>query len=162
MDWVAFREKLRALPRKYPYMILSVLAGILLMTWPQPKQKPVESTVQEGASQESLEQSLEEILGRVSGAGRVEVLLSVQEGECVLYQTDEILGPQDTRRDTVLVTDADRRESGLVRQVKPPVYRGAVIVCQGAENPRVKLSVVEAVKSVTGLSADRITVLKMK
>ena len=43
MDWVAFREKLRALPRKYPYMILSVLAGILLMTWPQPKQKPVDS-----------------------------------------------------------------------------------------------------------------------
>lgn len=162
MDWVAYRQNLPELFRKYRYIVLAVLVGILLMTWPDTGKKPPEPAVTEVTEEESLEQSLAEILSRLSGAGRVEVLLTQQEGSYTLYQTDEVLGERDTRRDTVLVTDADRRETGLVRQVKPPVYRGAVILCQGAENPGVKLAIVEAVKSVTGLSADRITVLKMK
>jgi len=36
------------------------------------------------------------------------------------------------------------------------------VVCQGADRAGVRLAVVDAVKSVTGLSSDRITVLKMK
>jgi stage III sporulation protein AG len=49
-----------------------------------------------------------------------------------------------------------------VRQVIPPKYQGAIIVCQGAEKATVRLQVVEAVVNVTGLTADKITVLKMK
>ena len=63
---------------------------------------------------------------------------------------------------TVLITGADRMETGLIRQELPPRYRGALIVCQGADRSAVKLAVVEAVANVTGISADRITVLKMK
>jgi hypothetical protein len=39
---------------------------------------------------------------------------------------------------------------------------GAVIVCQGADKPVVRLAIVEAVADATGLSTDTITVLKMK
>ena len=87
-------------------------------------------------------------------------------GEEVLYQTDEDIDQsdqsRDVRRETVLVTDAQRSQNGLVRQVNPPQYQGAVILCQGAGSPSVKLSVVEAVSDATGLTYDRITVLKMK
>ena len=55
-----------------------------------------------------------------------------------------------------------RADPGLVRQVNPPEYLGAVVLCQGADNPSVKLSIVEAVSKATGLTTDRITVLKMK
>jgi len=38
---------------------------------------------------------------------------------------------------------------------------GAVIVCEGAEKARVRMDILQAVSSYTGLGADRITVLKM-
>ena len=50
----------------------------------------------------------------------------------------------------------------MVRTIVPPVYLGAIIVCQGGDSPAVRLAVVEAVSNVTGIGSDRITVEKMK
>ena len=69
---------------------------------------------------------------------------------------------RDTRKKTVVVTGSSREETGLVSQLLPPTYRGAVILCQGADNAQVRLSIVEAVSNATGLSTDKISVLKMK
>lgn len=38
---------------------------------------------------------------------------------------------------------------------------GVVIVCEGAENARVRLDIIRAVSSYTGFSSDKITILKM-
>ena len=38
---------------------------------------------------------------------------------------------------------------------------GVVIVCRGAQDPRVRLDIIRAVKAYTGFSADKITILKM-
>ena len=38
---------------------------------------------------------------------------------------------------------------------------GAVIVCQGAENAKVRLDILRAVNAYTGFTSDRITVLRM-
>lgn len=38
---------------------------------------------------------------------------------------------------------------------------GVVVVCQGAENPMVRLDILHAVASYTGFGSDKITVLKM-
>ena len=92
----------------------------------------------------------------------MQVLLTEEAGRQTLYQTD--IQSDESRRteDTVLVEDASRRETGLVRQTLEPKYRGAVVLCQGADQPSVRLAVVEAVRCVTGLGADRISVLNMK
>ncbi len=39
--------------------------------------------------------------------------------------------------------------------------KGVVIVCEGAEDPEVRLSLTQAIRSYTGFSSDRITILKM-
>ena len=39
---------------------------------------------------------------------------------------------------------------------------GAIVVCQGGDNATVRLAIIEAVSNVTGLGADKISVLKMK
>ena len=38
---------------------------------------------------------------------------------------------------------------------------GVVVVCQGAENARVRLDIIQAVSSYTGFTSDKITILKM-
>lgn len=81
----------------------------------------------------------------------------------MLYQTDtQTDSSGSVRIDTVLVSDSNREETGLLRQIKPPVYLGAVVVCQGADSSSVRLSITEAVSKITGLGADCIVVLKMK
>lgn len=39
--------------------------------------------------------------------------------------------------------------------------KGVVVVCQGADNAKVKLEIINAVSSYTGYSSDKITILKM-
>ena len=85
-------------------------------------------------------------------------MLTVEEGETTVYQYDETA----SGKTTVIITDEERAESGLVQQVIPQKYRGAIVVCQGADSASVRLSVIEAVAKVTGLGTDRISVLKMK
>ena len=110
------------------------------------------------ANQQNLQMQLEEILGEIAGVGKVRVLLTEASGADTIYQTDST----QSHWDTVTILGTNREEQGLVKQVLPPVYRGAIVVCRGGDNAGVRLKVVEAVKSVTGLSSDCITVLKMK
>ena len=165
MEATAPKQRINALFGKYKYPILVVLVGLGLMLLPS-EQEPSEPVEPPRAVEQSLEEKLEALLGRIEGAGQVSVLLTEKEGSQTLYQTDSQTDADDSgsRRtdDTVLIEDENRTESGLVRQTLGPVYRGAVILCQGADDPTVKLAVVEAVLCVTGLGADQISVQKMK
>ena len=111
-------------------------------------------------------EELESILGQMYGVGRIKVLLTESDSAQTIYQTDEdrsqSADSENIRVQTVIVTNSGREEVGLIRSVTPPVYLGAIIVCQGGDNPSVKLAVVQAVSNVTGIPSDRITVLKMK
>ena len=130
------------------------LAGLTLMVIPVGSEEtdPVPTVTAE----ETLESRLEAILCRIDGAGEVKVLLTEDRGGEVFYQTEGEDGK------TVLICGADRSESGLVRTTEAPAYRGAVVVCRGADSAAVRLAVVEAVANATGLGTDRITILKMK
>lgn len=147
-------ERVKAILGKYRYVLLVALAGLALMLLPGGSEEA--EPIPAPAVEESLESRLEEILSRIDGAGEVRVLLTEEQGGEVLYQTEGEDGK------TVLVTGADRSENGLVRTTQPPSYRGAVVVCKGADSAAVRLAVVEAVANATGLGTDRITVLKMK
>ncbi len=162
MDTVAIREKLTAAFKKYRYALIIALVGLLLMALPENTEEPKLSESVQNAETDSLQEELAQILSRVQGAGKVEVLLTQFSGPETIYQTDLDQSDTDTRRDTVILSDSSRGEAGLVRQVNPPIYQGALIVCQGGDSPAVKLAIVQAVMSVTGLTSNQITVLKMK
>ncbi len=162
MEWIEEKNKVLEKIKKYRYIILLLLVGLLMMNLPQSPEEEEGERTEQTPEVFSLQDALECILSKISGAGQVEVLLTQAEGEQILYQTDEDISERDTRQNTVLVTDNTRNETGLIRQVNPPIYLGAIVLCQGADNARVRLSIVEAVMSVTGLTSDHITVLKMK
>ena len=162
-----FAEKVISYLKKYRYAVLIVLLGIVLMALPPGKDdvdapEPIAIVKEEI----TLEQRLEDILSRVEGAGEVKVILTVSAGEETRYQVNEThsQGKEDVhdQTDTVKVTDASRNETGLVKQVVPAIYKGAVVVCQGAGNPSVRYSIVDAVSKLTGIGANCISVLKMK
>jgi stage III sporulation protein AG len=162
MDRIKLKTRCGELFHKYKFVALVLLVGIILMVVPG-KEETVQLPEQETVCQPDMEEKLAQILSQVEGAGKVSVFLSLEEGELTLYQQDEDLNSDGSGRfDTVIVTDGNRSQSGLVQQVIPPKYQGVIVVCQGAQRASVRLNIIEAVAKVTGLSTDRISVLKMK
>lgn len=154
-------SRIRAFITKYIYVFLILIAGIVLMALPASEKKEVSDseTVPTLPSElESLQDQLADILSQVEGAGRVKVLLTEASGKETIYQTDTTSSGEDT----VILTDSSRNQLGMVSRIDSPVYLGAVIVCQGADRPAVKLAITQAVANATGLSYDRISILKMK
>ena len=153
---------------RYKYVALIVAIGLLLLLIPfEDKSQDVKESVPVYDDQIlSFEDELREILSLVSGAGRVEVMLSQMEGEEKIYQTDDNTSTggssEINNKKVITITDADRNQQGLVRQIIPATYKGAIIVCEGADDPNVRLNVINAVSKITGLGADKISVLKMK
>ena len=167
MDWIGFGNLAIDYIKKYRYVLLILAVGLLLMTLPEENSAEEGITVEtETVNSPSLQESLEEILSQIDGAGKAKVLLTQEAGEQTMYQTDEDISTNndtsDIRRETVILSDGSRGERGLIQQVIPPVYRGAIVLCQGADSPSVRLAIVEAVANATGLTSDNITVLKMK
>ena len=160
MDHIAKGKKLLSWISKNRFVLMIVLLGIVFMLIPSGGQDKTPKISTEVSQPEiTLEEQLTEILSAMDGAGKVQVMLSVASGKTTIYQKD-ITGSD--REETVIITDADRAQSGLVQRVDSPVYLGAIVLCQGADSPAVCLKIVEAVSSITGLGADRISVLKMK
>ena len=151
-------ETLRRLPQrlgKFKYPVLILLLGVLLLLLPRPSGREAEPEATAPAVEERSTLAVEEtrlanLLSRIQGAGAVEVMLSLKSGEQI--QEDN----------TVLYGTGSGTQSALVQQVTAPTYQGAIVVCQGADDPGVKLALVQAVASVTGLGTDQITVVKMR
>lgn len=167
MDWMNIAGSAKNLVGKYKYVLLILLLGILLMSLPEGSKESIKAEISVPAPvYASKAEELEAILSQISGVGKVRVMLTEAAGSETIYQTDEdrseTSDAQNIRVETVIVSGSERTETGLVRTVVPPVYLGAIIVCQGGDSPAVRLSVAEAVSNVTGIGTDRITVLKMK
>lgn len=167
MDWIEVKQKAVEFLKKYRYVLLIFLAGLLLMLLPEgeKQEEPMPVIVQQEKSQD-LQTSLAKILSKIDGAGKVEVLLTEAVGPRTHFQMDEDISDgestNDIRRETVVISDGSRSENGLIFQVDAPVYQGAVVLCQGADSAIVRLAIVEAVANATGLRSDKISVLKMK
>ena len=163
MEWIMRKSDILPLIKKYRYSAAVILVGIVLLLLPiQDRQDEQNLAEEKPENTVTFQNELESLLSQINGAGCVKVLLAESAGKETVYQMDAYSGSSDYRKDTVLITNAEREEGGLVVRIDPPVYQGAIVLCQGADQASIRLSIVEAVSSVTGLTSDRITVLKMK
>lgn len=167
MDFVGLKKRISEGVSKYKYVWIVLLAGVVLMMIPGKSTQETQTQQTEDAVTEiTIEQQLEQILSQLQGAGHVKVMLTIAQGERTIYQTDSSYtqgeNSADSRTQTILITDSERNETGLVHQINPPTYQGAIVLAQGGDDPVVKLAIVDAVCKVTGLGADKISVLKMQ
>ena len=160
MDLESGKRRFITYIKKFQYFMIILAVGVLVMLIPAGKTEQEEPIVPEIPIESDLEEALEEILSQISGVGKTDVLLTEFSGSETIYQSDG--GHNLSGSDTVILTDSNRSQYGLVRQILPPVYKGAIVVCKGADSASVRLAVVNAVMRATGLSSDCISVLKMK
>ena len=165
------KEKLISYVKKYRYVALVVLAGVVLMLLPSGKGEQQVSSdqpvnVSEAYSLAETEKRLEQLLGRIRGVGQVQVMLTLKSGSSLQLAENRSTSLRDTEdrqdRDVVTLNRGSGYEDVVVTEQTYPVYQGAVIVCQGAGDSGVHLAVVQAVSVLTGLGSDKITVVQWK
>lgn len=160
------REALEQLWKKYRLVLLIVLAGLLLMLLPGGSGQETEEVRQEREtfSLEETERRMEEILSRIEGTGKLQLMLTLKSGSQLYLaeDTDESADGEEVQvqRETVTLHRGSGYEDVVITRQIYPMYQGALVVCQGADKAAVRLAVTEAVAALTGLSSDKITVVK--
>ena len=71
---------------------------------------------------------------------------------------------QSTSREQniTVVSDSGYGQRPVTVKELYPTFRGAVVLCEGADNIHVRCAVVEAVSTLCGIGADKVAVLKMQ
>lgn len=174
MRKIAIPEKVSAFAKKYRLLLLLVVLGIVLLLLPSGQtEQQQEISAQTEATDETdaeyvraLEARLSELLAQIEGVGQVNVLLTLQSGKQMHYKSDvtkQTDGTQSSLEEkTVILSRGSAYDEAAVTAVSYPKFQGALIVCQGADRAAVQLAIVGAVSSLTGLSSDKIAVVKMK
>ena len=155
MDRSEIRRRLQQ--ARIPLMIMAIALLLLLSTGKGSASHEDLSQSQSDAVHSSLpedELRLTETLQAIEGVGKVRVLLSVE----VSAQTDYLTDAEKT----VILSSGSGKQQALAFRTRCPLYLGAVIVCEGGDDPNTQWKVLDAVSTFTGLRADRITVLKLQ
>lgn len=167
------KEKFRRLSERikaYRYVLLILAVGIFLLLLPEGKDTEAETAnTQEYEETEWLadtEEQMEGILSRIAGVGELHLMLSVEQGMENRYAENKDLEESEKsasrRYETVILNGGSRAENALPQGRDYPVFRGASIVCEGGDVASVRLAVTETVKVLTGLSSDKISIVKGK
>lgn len=156
--------------KKYRYPALILALGLLLLLLPtgrkaETPQQDAEKTPQAVGNfeLETFTREAERLLSELPGAGEVRLLLTLDTDGQWDYLSDSTQsqgnGVSQVQNQAVLVTrDGDQSPVTVTRSY--PSFRGAVVLCRGADSPSLTLSLKEALSSLTGLGMDKITVLK--
>lgn len=118
---------------------------------------------------ELTEKKLSELIAQVEGAGRVQVMLTIESSDEKIYAADE---KSNTKTDgdaeqksydsQYVLVDGASGDTGMLLKTNAPKVKGVIIVCDGGENPAVANQITNAVSAALGVGANRVSVLKMK
>lgn len=125
----------------------------------------------------NLEEELEDILSKIAGVGKVQVLITYSETSEVVAMYNETYTSSNTEEtdtnggvrkiestDTnkeIIYEEKDGEKVPITQKVIMPKMEGAIITAEGAGNVNIKTNIIQAVSAATGLSAYRIQVFEM-
>ena len=163
------KTRWRTLLRSYKYVLLVAAAGILCLLWPsRSSQEAAVPSAAETMDLERVQAEMEEILGTIQGVGQLRLMLTVDAGaqrelagDTSLSYSGSTTAPEEYSRSaqTVVVSGGGEEAVVVTREIYPQ-FRGALVVCQGADDPAVRLAVIEAISALTGLGSDRVCVIR--
>ena len=163
MNWEQWKERLK----KGKFVLLILIVGIVLMLIPTGSKTQSRDKGQTAAfSLEDTQQHMEQLLTKMEGVGRCEVMLSLESSSRLTLARDSNEtrreGEQKTQSEVLTVNRGSGCQEVVITEEIYPVFKGAVVVCDGADSSSVKLNIVQTVSALTGLGSDKISVVKWK
>lgn len=140
--------------------------------------KLVNGDTEEVTSNDEVENNIKQILSKINGVGKVDILITYSESSQVVAMYNETYKESQTEEEdtsggtrTIAEVNKDKEiiykeENGkkvpITEKVVMPKMEGALIVAEGANNAEVRTNIIQAVEALTGLSTHKIQVLEMK
>lgn len=157
--------------KRCKYVALTAVLGIVLLLLPGGNEKKQEGGVPDAAEdfdRTALQEEMEEILSSLDGVGHLKLMLTVDGGSAYELARDEAQtqkrGGEDTgertQKSETVVLGSGASAEVMVTRSRFPAFIGALVVCEGGDRAEVRLRVTQAVAALTGLSSERITVVK--
>lgn len=164
------RAKVAAVLKKYKYVLSVMLLGTLLMLLPsggEAQESASAADAEEVFDRAAVQREMEDILRAIEGVGELRLMLTVDAGtkhELAQDITAERGTSEGLREasETVIVGTGSGTRGVVVTQSVYPRYVGALVVCEGGGSASVRLAVTEAVRALTGLPSDKISVQQGK
>ncbi|ABW19159.1 stage III sporulation protein AG [Alkaliphilus oremlandii] len=124
--------------------------------------------------EEIIEARLKEILEKIKGSGKVEVMVTFELGAEIVPALNTVeskdtteekdanggvrtVTSQNITENIVTVGGTSGNNPMVLKEIKPQV-RGVIVVAEGAEDPEVKMRLYDAVKTVLQVSANKVQV----
>lgn len=153
----------RLKPYRYAFGVLAL--GVALLLIPSGRAEPKASApLTEEQWLMQVQEELGSTLSRIEGAGKLNLMLSVEQGmrNSLAHDTETEIREEgeSLRRETVVISQGSGQEAVVITGASYPIFRGAVVVCEGGDRPSVQLAVTKAIAALTGLSSDKISVIK--
>ncbi len=181
------KEKLSELIKKENRAKLITVIGIVILAMillsetgsacEKKESTPINTVFDCEAYSASVEARLCEMVGSIDGAGRVKVLVTLQNSEEYIYASDSKQNSDssenhdtdgsvssDIRNDSeesVIIVDGENGREALVRTMLLPTVGGVVVVCDGADDEKVRERITEAVTTALGIPSRRVYVTKL-
>lgn len=125
------------------------------------------------------EEKLEESLLYIEGAGEVKVLITLKESEqkvlakdgmediSEMTEADASGGSRKTtqsrvEKNTIYTVDERGQDVPYVVKTISPAVAGVVVIAQGADQPKVRQNIIEAIQVLFDVDMNKITIAKMK
>ena len=155
------RSGLSSRLKKYKWVGLVLLVGLLLLAWPAGKENQAETAAE---TPQTFDLAATEALSQIRGAGEVTVVLTLAGGprQVLAQDVDQAAERGQERRETVVVSRGSGGQEAVAVQEVSPEYQGALLVCPGGGDPTVRLQLTQAVAALTGLGADKISISEGK
>ncbi len=113
------------------------------------------------------EKELKAILSQVEGAGQVHVMITLESCFENVYAHDYTNKTESQREsnhsnitEELVVVNSSDGEDGVVIKVYEPVIKGVAVVCEGADNVKVKSAITETVCALFDISSAKVSVTK--
>ncbi len=163
-------------------LLITVIAINAILSDDKEEEETVVNTIENNnvnfqASNTDLETRLEDILSKINGVGKVEVLINYSETEQVVAMYNEnkketateeqdesggtrVIKENDVQKD-VIYQEKDGEKIPITQKTIMPKIEGTIITAEGAGSTEVQEKIINAVEAATGLASHKIQVFEM-
>ena len=99
---------------------------------------------------------LTNIVSSIDGVGDCEVMITFE------YSSENVYATDSENKDEYVLYDSQSGEKALLIKEKYPIVQGVSVVCSGGDNVEVREAVINTVTSLFNISANRVSVSKIK
>lgn len=169
-------EKFKKLPDKKRNLILGFVGAIALLlllisdfSTDEEVESPQENTAQYASEYiDKTEKELCSILEEIDGAGKVEVMITLEscyenvyaKGYSTQSDVDDAGAQSQITEEYVIIKNGSSTEECLVVKVYEPKIKGVAVVAEGADNAQVKKAITDTVCALFDISSNKVSVIK--